>query len=131
MKQNFVMKKSMGTNCILLGTIISILGIIVSFFVAVHFGVYELTGERDWGLTFFIMFCGVIISAVLSSVFFLASDVFSHMYKMEKQIYEMNNTISELQDAVLHDKRSWKCSKCGRENASYVGTCACGASKPC
>lgn len=42
---------------------------------------------------------------------------------MQSYIY---NTMA---DRKLMDQGGWRCTKCGRTNAVYVGTCACGASK--
>ena len=52
------------------------------------------------------------------------------LYDMNKQMYDMQCNVSQTQRAVVQNQKNWKCNKCGTENASYVGTCSCGASRP-
>lgn len=40
-----------------------------------------------------------------------------------------NHSNTQNIDTIKRMSNSWKCSKCGRENPSYTGTCACGNSK--
>ena len=43
---------------------------------------------------------------------------------------EIRKTVNEMRDSnseIPEDK--WKCSKCGRLNENYTGSCACGASR--
>jgi len=48
-----------------------------------------------------------------------------HIKDTDMQSY-VYNTMS---DRKLLEKGGWKCQSCGRINASYVGTCACGKVK--
>lgn len=45
------------------------------------------------------------------------------MESLENQIKGMNGTLSKVE---TKEDKGWKCTKCGRNNASYVGTCGCG-----
>lgn len=41
----------------------------------------------------------------------------------------MSQISSEKQEKDILKNGGWKCNYCGRANASYVGTCACGKTK--
>lgn len=39
-------------------------------------------------------------------------------------------TTTKVRMSITNPSNEWKCSKCGRVNQNYVGTCGCGQVKP-
>ncbi|GLC78177.1 hypothetical protein [Lacrimispora brassicae] len=103
-------------------------GAIASFYFAKTFGInVSLWGrpERDWLLTILIF-----ISALF--LFFVNFVILVSFYEIldnQEQIYQKLHQVTckiEKQSEAIPPVDSWKCSKCGKYNLNYVGTCGCG-----
>lgn len=75
--------------------------------------------EGGFWLGFFLGFIGLIIVACKSKKSY-TDYVSSTLLSAASQ---------EANDKKVISNGGWKCSKCGRVNPSYTGTCACGGSK--
>lgn len=90
----------------------------------------------------FILFLVALAAAAFNSfIYFAAAELHERLEAMEKKVnvqtpgikikdMDMQSYIyNTMTDRKLMDNGGWKCDGCGRINASYVGTCACGRSK--
>ncbi|WP_077609606.1 hypothetical protein [Clostridium sp. Marseille-P2415] len=106
-------------------------GAIAGFFFAKFYGVNILLSgdlERDWLLTIiifvFILFCSFISFVILMAIYEILDN--------QHHIYEKLTQITAKIDKQVENEPSpnkWKCSKCGKYNMNYVGTCSCGNTK--
>ncbi len=110
--------------------VIGVITAVISSFEVVNSYSYKSEYEFNWGMFFlklidcalyaFIEYCAYHVIALL--VGSLAS--ITQNTKATAKIIEYNTLYK---DKV--NSNQWKCSKCGRLNENYVGTCACGNTK--
>lgn len=124
--------------CEKLGVLVAVLGIIGSVILAVFAGrvpdaasySFDITYERDWGLTIAYLISGLIGTGIMSVIFLALSEVLERLENLELRFSNMASsirTIGKKKGEPGDDE--WKCPKCGRINANYTGTCACGERK--
>ncbi|MDE6251644.1 MAG: hypothetical protein K2M78_03265 [Lachnospiraceae bacterium] len=90
----------------------------------------------------FILFLVALVTAAFNSfIYFAAAELHERLKVLEKNVnvqtpginikdVDMQSYIyNTMTDRKLMDNGGWKCAGCGRTNASYVGTCACGRGK--
>lgn len=115
--------------CENVGMLIYVVGIMGSVYIAYKFGMdveYLYSGkfieQRSWLLTvvYFLFGCaGTVISGTL---FYALADILEKLNQMESALNHDSDSHKELP----LKNGEWKCSNCGRTNADYVNTCACG-----
>lgn len=119
--------------CMYLGFATIILGVIGSFALANLLGVevsyYDLDVERSWSLTIAYFLAGLFVTAVWAAILLGISEILSNFESLE--VSAEPETVSHL-SALVEERNSsyWKCPQCGKNNASYTGTCGCGCEKP-
>lgn len=118
----------MAKYCKALGIIILTIGILESVYI--------------WINGSFILFLIALVLAVFNSfIYFAVDELHERLEAVERKVkgpaqginikdVDMQNYIyNTMTDRKLMDNGGWRCDGCGRINASYVGTCACGRSK--
>lgn len=122
--------------CTVFGVIELILGTIGSFVLANKLGYSSDTGifdlERDWILTISIFIGSMFIVGIISIILFAVGSIIDNQIQINvrlERITEMLYSLSK-QDSPQINSNFWKCPKCGKRNAAFVGTCDCGAAKP-
>ncbi len=126
-KRGSVMKEDLDVKFKLFGiflVVIEVIGIIYALFFSSEDSIFYYMS------TLVIIIGGLLNMAITVIPFFALAYAFRKMYDMNKQIYDIQCNVSQTQRAVVQNQKNWKCNKCGTENASYVGTCSCGASRP-
>lgn len=119
--------------CMYLGYATIILGVIGSFALANQFGVevsmFDLDTERNWSLTIAYFLAGLFVTAVWAAILLGISEILSNFESAA--VYDEPERVSHLSALVEeHNSSYWKCPQCGKNNASYTGTCGCGCEKP-
>ena len=113
--------KILGYICLVLGTISSIVSAIMFGKTTTIYFSRDFT-ERSWPLTIGI-FLGILFIAILiSTIFFSISSILEKLEDILIQT-QVDNDEEHINDGF------WKCPKCGKYNAPYVGTCPCGQNK--
>lgn len=115
------------------GVAAAIFGFISSIIMAYVYGVtvsvYTTRSftERNWLLTIITFLVFMFISVLVSSIFFGIAGVLNN----QETILSMCRKNNDAMAALLNPKEvtGWKCSKCGKVNADYIGTCGCGQIK--
>jgi len=108
-----------------------ILGVIGSFFTAKAFGMsfVKMSYERNWPMTIGIfvgsLFCFVILFVIMVAI----EEILHNQDTIYKKITEGNADTKAFINSDPTSFDGWKCSKCGKNNANYVGTCSCGNTK--
>ena len=126
--------------CNALGTIILIFGIVGSIALAwnngvtVSYGTYSIIEKRSILHTILWLVCGIIGTAIGTVILFALGEMLENQEMLFNKVSNMENSVNstERKNRDLNDieyNGSWKCSQCGRVNASYTGTCACGQAK--
>lgn len=127
--------------CTTLAGIILVLGIICSIILAWNNGVVEdydsyhgIEEKRSFLLTVMWFVCGIFVTVVEAVILNAIGEILENQEYIVKKISDVESKVAfvERKDKDENDLKyngSWKCSECGRVNASYIGTCACGKSK--
>ena len=124
--------------CRTMGTVVLVLGIIASIALAWKNGVtitdiyYSgVVEERNFFLTVIWFLCGIVTTA---TILHALGEILEYQESMSRRVLSMEDKVSVVErkekeaDSITYNG-SWKCSKCGRVNAKYTGTCACGQAK--
>lgn len=118
--------------CMYLGFATAILGVIGSFVLAQQLGIQfsgRLSLERNWGLTIAIFLSGLFMTAIWSAVLLGIAEILSNLEEVPS--VSEAETPSHLSALIEEESASvWKCPQCGKNNASYTGTCGCGCERP-
>ena len=127
--------------CTTLAGIILVLGIICSIILAWNNGVvvdYDLyhgiEEKRSFLFTVMWFVCGIFVTVVEAVILNAIGEILENQEYIMKKISDVESKVAfverkEKDENDLKYNGSWKCSECGRVNASYIGTCACGKSK--
>lgn len=106
----------MAKHCNLIGLFVLAIGIIEAVFI--------------WINGSFILFLVALAAAAFNSfIYFAAAELHERLETLENKVNVQKLEINTMADHKLMDNGGWKCAGCGRTNASYVGTCACGRGK--
>lgn len=134
----------MGTKifCRATAYVVLFFGLLGSFFVAKAYGIdmWSYRPERDWALTMGIFGGGMATICIVSSVLLGIARLIENQESINLTLKNISEEIKEKRPErdgphiFTQSQRSisanqWKCSKCGRVNEDYVGTCACGNTK--
>ncbi len=128
--------------CRTLGTIVLVLGIIGSIALAWNNGVTvtynsylgRTLEDRNLLLTIVWFVGGIITTGISATILHALGEILEVQESIAWKVSSMENKVSSVNrkdretDEITY-KGSWKCSKCGRVNAKYTGTCACGQDK--
>ena len=126
-KEDLKMEK----NCMVMGWIVEVLGLIASFSLAKTFGVsmtYE-TLERNWGLTIGIFLGCFLMASAIAFILFGISEALERTHGMEKIVDDLQWKVNKMTEKDEPIPNAWKCPSCGKQNPNYVGTCSCGQGK--
>lgn len=127
--------------CTTLAGIILVLGIICSIILAWNNGVvvdYDLyhgiEEKRSFLFTVMWFVCGIFVTVVEAVILNAIGEILENQEYIMKKISDVESKVAFVErkgkdENDLKYNGSWKCSECGRVNASYIGTCACGKSK--
>lgn len=87
---------------------------------------HNIPGSTDYTLVY--LFVSTIIVAAIFILFFGMYKAFVCIEGMQKQLKSMSR---EFEEKVVKSNTAdyWWCI-CGKRNAGYIGTCACGKRKP-
>lgn len=108
-------------------------GLIGSFLIAKGSGaeISRFTIQRNWGITIgtFIScsFSVILVFAVIYAIIEVLDNQEAILKRLSSSEPVGSTHLSHL--ASPTDASGWKCNKCGKINADYVGTCGCGANK--
>lgn len=127
--------------CRILGTIFLIFGIIGAIALAWNNGVTTsysaysgIEQERNILLTLIWFVAGILCTAIGTVVLMALGEILEHQESIIKKFSIIESKLNSVEqkdkeeDGITYNG-SWKCTKCGRVNASYTGTCACGQVK--
>lgn len=118
--------------CRKIGISLIVIGIISSFIwarVAGKPAIYDY--ERRWILTITYLVVGLFSTLILSTIFFVLSEILEKLENLEYLAIENNKSIKTLSKTnASPDLNEWKCKKCSKINPKYTGTCSCGESRP-
>lgn len=127
--------------CTDLGRFVLILGIIGSIILAWNNGItvdydsYHRVVEERRSLLLVIMWFafGMFLTVIQSVVLNALGEILENQEYIIRKISESSSKVESLDKNKEKDEikynNSWKCPECGRLNASYIGTCACGKTK--
>ncbi|MBD5134589.1 MAG: hypothetical protein HDT39_01290 [Lachnospiraceae bacterium] len=106
----------MAKHCNLIGLFVLAIGIIEAVFI--------------WIYGSFILFLiALAVAAFNSFIYFAAAELHERLETLENKVNVQKLEINTMTGHKLMDNGGWRCAGCGRTNASYVGTCACGRGK--
>lgn len=90
--------------------------------------------ERSVFLTLMWFAVGIFGTALGTVILISLGEILENQETITRRCLDIESKLGTVQqknkeaDDVAY-KGSWKCSKCGRLNASYIGTCGCGQVK--
>lgn len=116
--------------CENVGMLVYIFGIIGSVCIAYKFGIvnveYFYSGrvieQRSWLLTVLYFLSGFIGTVIAGTLFYALADMLEKLNQIESALKSDPN----INQTFTLKTGEWRCSNCGRINADYVNTCACG-----
>ena len=126
-------------------------GVILGFVLAKEYGVevsissygYRIVEERNGFLTVLWFVIGVVAGYVEFVLFSGLAEILQFLEKLSLNKEERNSYEHPMLENMAKDyvkgkaivskgsveAGKWRCSKCGKDNYNYVGTCGCGTSK--
>lgn len=108
-------------------------GLIGSFIIAKASGAgnFRLSIKRSWGVTISTFISCLFVVVLTFVVLYAIVEILDNQEELLKRSASSApvNSAHPLHIASQTDVSEWKCSKCGKMNADYVGTCGCGAGK--
>lgn len=113
----------MKNTCNGLAVIVGLLGFIGSIWLAFNLG-------GNWFKAILCFILGCLLTAMVTVIFMGIAEILEKLEDLGYKMGEIRKTVNEMRDSnseIPEDK--WKCSKCGRLNENYTGSCACGASR--
>lgn len=115
--------------CENVGMLVYVFGIIGSIYLAYKFGIHveylysgKFITQRNVFLTVFYFLSGFVGTVITGTVFYALADLLEKVNQIEGAL----KTDTNINQAFTLKTGEWRCSNCGRINADYVNTCACG-----
>lgn len=113
--------------CKTLGYIIYILGTIGSFMVAKSVG--DIIRGNSFILIALVFISFEFAVVVQGTMMVCLGEILSYVQSLKVYTEVAVENSNGRQDEKLLTKGGWKCSKCGKVNPQYTGTCSCGEAR--